>query len=295
MNTLCSLHRFQPALLIALAAFIMTLARAEGQITARYSHSANNRLQRSGASGGAVGVEAAFFEWRQSAALDETTRLNYGLTWNLYDFSRSGPMVLPEKLQAVSLALGATRQLNQQWLLIGSIQPGLYGDLDNGARGAFKAPVLLLSTYLQNHALAWSFGLIADSFADKRVIPIVGVKWRFAPRWEFTVGFPRAGFVYALNPALKFGLGATIQGGSFHVTRDLRPVSLAVGPRLDDTYLDYREIRVGLSAEYVFNDTLSFSVEAGAITDQKFDYYEHGYTLHGDTAGFFTLGLSGRF
>jgi hypothetical protein len=270
-------------------------ARADEQVIARYSHSADNPLLLANTPGGEVGVDAAFFDWRSSAALTEATKFNYGLSWSGYAFSRFGPMAVPEKLQEISLALGATHRLNPQWLLIASVQPGLYGDLEGGSHEAFNAPVMFLATWRQSRELAWSFGLRADPFADKPVLPFVGVNWRFAPQWEFTIGFPRAGFSYEVSPALMLGLGLTVQGGSFHIADDPRPVSIAVGPRLDDTYLDYREIRVGLGADYRLNDTLSLAVEAGAITDQKFDYYERGYTLNGDTAAFFTIGLSGRF
>jgi hypothetical protein len=269
--------------------------RSEGQISARYSRSAGNPLLLGPAPAGEVGVNAAFVDWRGSVAATEATKLNYGLSWSAYDFSRSGPMAVPETLREISLMLGATHRLGPQWLLIASLQPGLYGDLEDGKHEAFNVPAVFLATYLQSRELAWSFGLRADPFADKPLLPFVGVNWRFAPRWEFTLGFPRAGFGYELGPALKLGLGVTVQGGSFHIAADPRPVSIAVGPSLSDTYLDYREIRVGLSADYKFSDTLSLALEAGVITDQKFDYYERAYTLNGDAAAFFKIGVSGRF
>jgi hypothetical protein len=245
--------------------------------------------------GGEIGVHAAMLDWGSSLPLNPSTRLNYGLGWSLFDFDRSGPMAVPDKLQKISLTLGASHRLNAQWLLLASVQPGLYGDLESGSRDAFNATGLFLANYARSRELVWSFGLRADPFADTAVIPIVGVNWRFAPDWEFTVGFPRVGFGYEASPALKLGFGLSAQGGSFHVGRDPRPVSIAVGPRLDDTRLDYREIRVGLSVDYKFSDVLSLAFEAGAITDQKFDYYEHGYTLDGGSTAFFTLGLTGRF
>ena len=269
------------------------LVQANEEVTARYSFSADNPLTRAGAPLGDLGVNAAFFDWRSSTALTDATKLNYGVAWSVYDFSRPVTMAAPDRLQKITVALGATHRLNPRWLLIANIEPGLYGDLQGGARDAFNAPVLGLATYLQSRELAWSFGLRADPFSDNPVIPIVGVNWKFAPQWEFTLGFPRAGFGYTVSPALKLGLGATVQGGSFHLADDPRPAG--PGLRLDDTYLDYREIRVGLNVNYQFNEALSLAVEAGTITDQKLDYYERGYTLNGDAAAYFTVGLTGRF
>lgn len=297
MITPLAFPRTPAALLLAIAAAVALPARAayDDRVSVRYSYSADNTLQLGSAPGGEVGVRAAMLDWGSSLPVGSATRLNYGLGWSLYDFQRSGPMAVPQKLQEISLALGASHRFGQEWIFIVSAQPGLYGDLEGGSRDAFNVPVLLLANHARSRELAWTFGLRADPFADTPVIPFVGVNWRFAPDWEFTVGFPRVGFGYEVGPSLKLGFGVSAQGGSFHVARDPRPVSIAVGPRLDDTYLDYREIRVGLSADYQFSDALTLSLEAGIITDQKFDYYEHGYTLNGGRTAFFKAGLTGRF
>ncbi len=288
-----SLPRLTASVLVL--AFAIPLLRADEQISARFSWSADNELRLGSTPGGEVGIRAGFLDWDSSTALSEATRFTYGLSWSGYDFSRPGPMAVPDKLQEISLGLGLMHTFSPQWRFIARLQPGLYGDLEGSAHDAFNVPALLLATYARSRELTWSFGLRADPFADNPVLPFVGVNWRFAPRWEFNLGFPRAGFAYEASSALKLGLGATVQGGSFHIARDPRPVSIAVGPRLDDTHLDYREIRVGLSAAYRLNDSLSLSLEAGAITDQKFDYYDRGYTLNGDGAAFFTLSFIGRF
>lgn len=129
-----------------MAAALALPVRADEQLTARYSHSADNPLMLGSAPGGEVGVNAAFLDWRSSTALTEATKLNYGLSWSFYDFARSGPMAVPEKLQEISLALGATHRPSPQWLLIASVSPGLYGDLAGGSHEAFNAPVMLLAT-----------------------------------------------------------------------------------------------------------------------------------------------------
>jgi len=281
-----------PLLILAVTPAI---SRADEQITTRFSWSATNDLKQGSAPGGETGVRAGFVDWDSSAALTDKTRLLYGLSWSGYDFARSGVMAVPDQLQEISLGLGFAHRLNEQWRLMARVQPGLYGDLEGSAHDAFNAPAMLLATYARDRDLAWSFGLRVDPFSENEVLPFLGVNWRFAPRWEFTLGFPRAGFTYELTPALKLGLGATVQGGSFRIAEDPRPVSVTVGPRLDDTYLDYREIRVGLGADYRFNDSLSLGVEAGLIADQRFEYHERDFTLKGGTAAFFMLSFTGRF
>lgn len=289
-----------PALLLPFLLLALPAARAQPQAPARataavqFSWSADSGLTRAGAPAGEVGVRGLAASWRASAALSAATRLSYGLNWESFDFDRTGAPAVPATLREASVVLGASHRLNESWLLTGTVRPGLYGDDEGGGGDAFNAPLLLLATWVRSPELAWAFGLRADWFSERAVIPFVGVNWKFAPGWEFNLGMPRAGLSYEAGEALKLTLGASLQGGNYHVTRDPRG-GAAAGPRLDDTTLDYHEIRVGLAADWRLSDAFTLTAEAGVITDQKFDYFDRGYTLDGGGIGFFTLGLTGRF
>ncbi len=263
--------------------------------TARFSLSADSDLTRAGNSAGDVRVSAFAATWRSSATLSPETRLTFGLNWERFDFDRPPTLGVPDTLQEVAIVLGAGHRLSENWLLTGQLRPGLYGDSEGDDADAFNAPMLLLATWVRRPELAWAFGLRADWFSERTVIPFVGVNWKFAPGWEFSLGMPRAGLSYAATPALKLTLGVSVQGGNFHVGRDPRPASLSIGPRLDDTILDYHEIRVGLAGDWKLTKSFALIAEAGVITDQKFDYFDRGVTLDGGGNGFLTLGLSGRF
>jgi hypothetical protein len=264
-------------------------------VAAGFSVSADSALTQAGNPAAEAGVSAFTAAWRSSAALSPATRLSYGLNWERFDFDRPATLAVPDALQEVAVVLGASHRLNESWMLTGTIRPGLYGDFEGDNGDAFNAPLLLLATWVRSPELAWAFGVRADWFSERTVIPFVGVNWKFAPGWEFSLGMPRAGLSYEMGDALKLTLGASVQGGNFHVARDPRPASLSVGPRLDDTTLDYHEIRVGLAADWKINETFALTAEAGVITDQKFDYFDRAVTLDGGGIGFFTLGLTGRF
>ncbi|RXK54688.1 hypothetical protein ESB00_01975 [Oleiharenicola lentus] len=287
-----------PTLSLGLAAFASAWAQPQPSgahtATAQFSISADSDLTRGGAPAGEVGVSAFAATWRSSAALTATTRLSYGLNWERFDFDRAAVVVVPDTLQELSVVLGATHRLNTQWMLTGTIRPGVYGDTEGGGGDAFNAPLLLLATWVRSPELAWAFGLRADWFSERAVIPFIGVNWKFAPGWEFSLGMPRAGVSYQAGDALKLTLGASVQGGNYHVAEDPRGPAIS-SLRVDDTTLDYHEIRVGLAADWKLNESLTLSAEAGVITDQKFDYFDRGITLDGGGIGFFTLGLNGRF
>ncbi len=289
-----------PFLLFLLASLGWSFAAAQPQASAgpsvsvQFSSSADSDLTRAGAPTGEVGVSALAATWRSTAALSPATRLSYGVSWERFDFDRATAVAVPDTLQETSVVLGATHRFNPQWMLTGTIRPGLYGDTEGDSGDAFNAPLLLLATWVRSPELAWAFGLRADWFSERAVIPFIGVNWKFAPGWEFSLGMPRAGLSYEMGDALKLTLGASVQGGNYHVAEDPRGPAVS-SVRVDDTTLDYHEIRVGLAADWKINETFVLTAEAGVITDQKFDYFDRGITLDGGGIGFFTLGLSGRF
>lgn len=288
--------RLLPLFALGLASVHAQNPAASGdQVTTTFSWSADKELTQAGTAVGDLGVSAASLTWRGSRPLSPVTRLNYGLGWAHFDFSRPAASAVPDTLQEVAVILGASHRLNDRWLLTGTVRPGLYGDFEGDNSDAFNAPVLLLATWLRSPTLAWSFGLRADGFSDRSVLPLVGVNWKFSPGWEFSVGLPRTGLSYTAGAALKWNLGVSLQGGNFHIARDPRPATLSAAPRLDDTTLDYHEIRVGLSADWRLSEVFSLTAEAGVITDQKFDYFDRDYVLDGGGTGFFTVELTGRF
>lgn len=288
-----------PALASALLATSPALAQpppgTPHTVAARFSVSADSDLTRAGNAAGEIGVRATAATWRSTVALAPATRLSLGVEWERFDFDRSDMLAVPDALQQTSVVLGASHRLSEAWMLNGTLRPGLYGDNEGDASDAFNAPLLLLATWVRSPELAWAFGLRADWFSERAVIPFVGVNWKFAPGWEFSLGMPRAGLSYEMSAALKLTLGASVQGGNYHVGRDPRPTSFPTGPRLNDTKLDYHEIRVGLAADWKINEKLALTAEAGVITDQKLDYFDRGYTLDGGGIGYFALGLAGRF
>lgn len=259
-----------------------------------YSHTADSRLTAGTVPTGGVSVDAAFLTWRDGVALNDTSRLLYGASWTGYALHRSGAAAVPGNLQEIAFEIGMMRVVDPQWRLIASARPGLYGDLNEDAGAALNVPVVLLASYAHSRDLTWSLGVRANRFSDNPVLPLAGVDWRFAPGWKFVIGYPRAGLDYEASPALRLGLGVTVQGGDFHVTKDPRTGPGASGLRLSDTWLSYREIRVGLGVERRLGGSLVLNVDAGVVADQKFDYHERDYMLGGDSAFFVALGLGTR-
>ena len=88
---------------------------------------------------------------------------------------------------------------------------------------------------------------------------------------------------------------ATINGGDFRLADDPRALAERVGPSLADTWLEYREIRLGLAAEYAFSRALSVRAELGQVVDQRFEYIDRDLKLNGESPVYFGCSVVGRF
>lgn len=229
-------------------------------------------------------------------AWDERTQLLYGVAVQQFDLDQddASNLPLPAQLAEFSLNLGVQRRIDAQWGAAVYLRPGFYGDFEEKLGQSFNVPALLLATYAQSRTLIWSFGVNANAFSDNPVLPIAGVRWQFAPAWTFSVGFPRSGFAYQATENLAVRASAGFAGGSFRVSRNVG--SPAVGlARIANTYVDFREVRVGLGLDYSLGDRVTLSADVGAVTDRKFDYFDKNYRLDGDAGTFVSLALKGSF
>lgn len=261
-----------------------------------WSWSSKEELSRGPARVGEVGVQRFNLSVSGRSTLNIDTAMIYGLAYATHRLDSSAA-ILPDELSELSLNLGLTRQFSPTWSAAAYLRPGFYGDFDELDGDSFNAPFLATLAYSPSRELTWLFGLNVNAFSDNPVLPVLGVRWQFAPDWTFNVGFPRSGFTWKYSDQLSLNAGVTFQGGSFRVGRDPRAPALIPppAPRLADTHLDYREVRAGLSADYSLTDTLKISLEAGAVTDRKFDWFDRNYRLDGGTGAYFGLGLKGSF
>ena len=245
---------------------------------------------------GSVAVKQAGFSVSARRSWSDSTTLVYGVAFESHDLEASSPTLpLPEDLTEVSLNLGLQHRFDQRWGAAVYLRPGFYGDLEEGLNGdSFNAPLLLMGTYAQSKELAWSFGLNVNAFSDNPVIPILGVRWQFAPDWLFSVGFPRTGFTYRVNDRLSLRASASFSGGSFRITRDIGSPAAGIA-RLTNTFVDFREVRAGLGLDWKLTDTAELGLDVGAVTDRKFDYFDKGYRLDGDGGTFVALAIKGSF
>ena len=249
-------------------------------LAVEYGYSGREDLNRAGPAGSvAVHRSAVIAEGRRT--LSTTDTLAYGLQLELHTLDADENTFVPAQLSEVTARLGFSRKLSSTWTASLALRPGLYGDFENIDAKTFNVPLLVGASYGRSRDLIWLFGARANVYAEHPVLPIVGVRWQFAPDWSVGVAFPRSGVQWRVSPDLSLDAGVGFQGGTYRITENLGTPSGVVG-RIANTFVDYREIRVGVGAEFALTSRFSVRVDAGAFTDRRFDYFDRGYTLNGD-------------
>ncbi len=296
--------RIAPLCLAALAGAVSLFAQpsatmrpdllASAEFNAAYS--SREDVARGPQTLGSLAVQSYGVSVSGRHAWDEHTQLVYGLAVQQHDLDQDGvsTLPLPAHLAEFSLNLGAQRRIDANWSAALYLRPGFYGDFEESLGKSFNVPALLLANYAQSRTLIWSFGVNANPFSDNPVLPIAGVRWQFAPAWMFSVGFPRSGFTYQATENLSLRAAAGFAGGSFRVSRNVGSPAAGLA-RIANTYLDFREVRVGLGLDYSLGERVTLSADVGAVTDRKFDYFDKNYRLDGDAGTFVSLALKGSF
>jgi len=219
---------------------------------------------------------------------EQGTRIFLGAETKRHDISASAGVPLPDTLESWALTAAYLKPLNREWSVFVSTKPGIYHDGSKVSRDAINVPISVFARYSTQPELAWTFGIMGDFFNQNPVIPIVGVDWRFAPGWRFNVGYPWVGFGYKLGTNWEIRGGVQIQGGGYWVEQ-------RVAPGVRGTLIDYREIRVAIDLVHQLSPALELQFSAGANVDRNFDYFDSNFKLKGESAGFFSVSVRGKF
>lgn len=215
-----------------------------------------------------------------------------GLDWQRFWFDVSSGAPLPDYLQSISVPLGMTWKFHEKWQLSGQIWPGIFSDFEDISEDDLRAPLTAALSYLQRPGLTWLAGFNFDHTRDFPIFGFVGVRWRFAERWNLSVIFPRPRLEYRATDNLRFYASMALAGGSYQVGEDFGTKHGA--PRLDNERVSYREIRVGPGIRYRMG-RVSAELEGGWVVDRRFKYPDEDVLFNGDGTGYVRVSLSGSF
>jgi hypothetical protein len=301
MSTVTSFRLALLTSVVALAGTPLLLAQPRGgggapaaEVEFAIGHSGGADSEFANRSGAEVAVTAFELSAKTRRALRQDLFLGYGLKLEHFDIDAPASVPLPDRLQGLAVELSATRVFSPEWTGTVVLSPGLYAASGDFGGDAFNVPVLALATWRSGPDLSLFGGARYDGFSDTPVIPFLGVRWQATPEVTLTVGAPRTEVSYRGAGDREWFFGASFQGGGFAVDDAALPVPAGY-PRLRDTVVDYREIRIGGGLRMPLGEGLRLELEAGWMVDRRFDYHERSLEVKTDGAASVRLGLSARF
>lgn len=265
---------------------------AASTFSAEAAFSSDEDVTRGAQRLGELSVQHQTLSFSQRFPLNRDDTLIAGLGYGNVSVDGPAGLPVPERLQELSLRLSWERVLAPGWYVAASARPGFSGDRLTG--DSFNVPFLLLGVLAQSRELVWTFGVNANALSRRPVLPVAGVRWEFSPGWTFALMYPRAGFSWKMTPALTWQAGIHLDRGGYRITRNLGVPAAGIS-RLANTRLDLRELRAGLGVEWDLGGGLSVGLDAGVVTDRKFDYPDRNYRLDTNGGPFAALSFKGSF
>lgn len=188
---------------------------------------------------------------------------------------------LPEELDSLGAAVSYTHVANQRWIFTGRVGASSNVTDTSLLSDGWAANAMAMAIYNRSQTLTYIFGLAYGSnMQDLRVLPIFGLNWRPAPQWSVAVGFPKTGVTYHFSKEFSLGLGFSGNGGSYYVKNDPLP---GASPRsLAGSWLQQRDIRLGVDANWKINQTVRVAGTVGQVLYRKFKYVDRDFELKSD-------------
>lgn len=252
-------------------------------VNARVTGSVNSKLKNGATTFDQIDTTTSEIGVTQTFRLNQSQTLRFGLerqnTSIDQKLSAGDPVVpLPDELNSLSASVSYTQVVNPRWIFTGRVGAGSHVTNTGLLSEGWSGNAMAMAIYNRSQTLTYMFGLAYNSnLQDLRVLPILGLNWRPDPKWSFAVGFPKTGVTYHVSKDLSFGAGFSGNGGSYYVKNNPLPVG---NPRpLADSWLQQREVRFGIDANWKINQVIRVSGSVGQVLYRKFKYVDRDYDL----------------
>lgn len=205
-----------------------------------------------------------------------------------------GPGVpIPNVLGNAGMQVTGNWALRNNLSLWANARPGIYSDFRDISFGDVNVPFNLALAWQADEDLMWLFGVYLDLRSDIPVLAGPGVRWRFADYWTLNLIVPRPRLEFQASDALLLYGGADWRQVAYRVAKDF---GTKVGnPKLNDSMLDYRELRLGVGLNYSFNRLVNLGLEGGYSLERRFHYRTAKTQLTDNGAGYVAATLNGKF
>jgi hypothetical protein len=176
----------------------------------------------------------------------------------------SGPTApgpnLPPQTYGLSVALEAEYRLNQQFSMRAMITPGLYTDFNTVNGHAFRLPAQLIGDYALSPRLVLVGGVMYTAQPSMSILPVAGAVWTPRDEWRLELLFPQTRVIRHLPEGLDVYGTFGLQGETY-----------AIRQLGENDVMQYRDVRLGLGAEWNTPLRLHIFIEAGVALFRRLD------------------------
>lgn len=167
---------------------------------------------------------------------------------------------LPPQTYGLSVALEAEYRFSPQFSVRAMLTPGLYTDFNNVTGHAFRFPAQVVGAYALDPRLVLVGGVMYTAQPSWSVLPVVGVVWTPFDEWRLELTFPR------LRAVRRFDDGLNVYG-----VLELQGETYAVRQLARNDLMQYRDVRLGLGAEWNTPIRLHLFFEAGLAFSRRLE------------------------
>lgn len=261
------------------------------EVSLLYSYTPAADLKHNGKIG-ETKIEHVAFEYRLMTPVTTQLRLIAGIEASETYLEDTGAGPLPDRLRMAGVSVGAVQDLanvfGPGWSGTVMVRPSLTSDTATLSTRHANVPGAVSLGYRRSADLSFDFGVLVSPHGEYTVLPLLGARWNFAPQWTASVGFPQTGVAYKARPDLMLRAGVSLQGGTYRVSH-------ARLPQLNNTWLSYREFRLGVGGDYEIVKNLLVSLDAGVVANRRFDYFDRDYKVDGSSTPYVSVRVRARF
>jgi hypothetical protein len=219
--------------------------------------------------------------------------LRIGAEWERFSFCMPDQAVLPNTLQSANLIVGLDTRFSDSILARFEIHPGFYGTNHVGWEQV-NVPFIAGGTYIYNADIQFIVGVSVDVESKYPVIPVAGLRWKFARDWVLNATLPEPRIEYGGVHNLTLYGGANIKETNFRVDEHFGDAQ--GNPALNNAVLTYTEVRAGVGLDWKVSPIVTLTAEAGYQPNRTFDFYRTDIRYHeADSAPYGMISLHGAF
>ncbi len=220
------------------------------------------------------------------------------LTFSFYDYNTSLSTDSYENTHTFQTKIGYHQDLGKKWVMSISLSPMLSSNFKNGPNSED-----FIFNWSTSFSKEWGNGGFPISltvglgrgvlFGEPGLFPILSLRGKMAPEWDYLIGFPYSAVSYKINGKQSLSTKAVVSGT---YANNSETVIINGLEHLGNTKLAYSEIDLGLEYNYRMSSGFTTVVRAGFSTANSLEVLDNNdnplFDFKVDPSPYIIMGLT---